>query len=58
MTDGQRARRQRQRDKKRCRVFDENRSVTVNGFFDQTFASVLKNTKKKGCGLNASKIRG
>ena len=65
MTEGQKARRQRQRDKRRCRIVDENRSAIIcsgsgvrrrNGYYDRTFADAVKNIGKKGCELNEGKI--
>lgn len=45
MTPGQIARRQRQRDRKRERVFDEKFSTRIDGKFDPTFAGAAKNLK-------------
>lgn len=55
MTPGQKARRQRQRDRKREWVFDEKLADRIDGKFDQTFA--LAAGKMKGVGRNENALR-
>ena len=54
MTEGQVRRRQRQRDKKRNLILDENTAPRSAGFFDKVFVEVSKNL---GGYIHANKIQ-